>query len=228
MLNGLLKNTASGKKNKKTFKVVSKFIKPGDVVWFSQGNHTDDTKILVLSKSYILLENVRYKVNFKRGGIISNHGTGVPWEIKAPTLKKVKEGKDYYIRCDFPENMEILNRRDNFRVLIPASKPYRARITFEDRKIIARIIDISVTGAQLGLSVQEGKLLAENGRIEHALLDIEGIFSDSLGLTVHWNKTGDDTSIVGVSFDEIQETEKSALSRLIFQLERERAQQGTL
>ena len=224
MVSNLFGNSLTGKKEKKVgFKPLPQYIKPGDIVLFTQGKISIETKVLELSGSHILLDDIRQNVIPKKGAVIFNTGDGVPWKIQAPTVKRVKENKDLYIRCDFPNKIELLNRRNNFRSIVPANKRYFIKFTVEDREITARIMDISVTGAQLELSVKDSEVIPVESYIDEASFQIERIFSHPLGFTVKWKKVVTNYSRIGISFDKISEPERSALSKLIFQFERELA-----
>ncbi len=224
MVRNLFGNSLTGKKEKKAgFKPIPQYIKLGDIVLFSQGNISIETKVLELSSTHILLDDIRQNLISNKGAKIYNAGDGVPWKIEAPTVKRVKEKHDQYIRCDYPKKIELLNRRNNFRSIIPANKRYLIGFTVEDRDITAQLIDISVTGAQLELSIQDCEAISIGAYVEEVSVQIERIFSHPLGFTVKWKKVVTNYSRVGIAFDKISEPERSALSKLIFQFERELA-----
>ncbi|WP_455198517.1 flagellar brake protein [Kaarinaea lacus] len=224
MVRNLFKNPLTSKKDNKTgFKPISKYIKCGDLVLFTQGSTSIETKVLELSSAHILLDDTNRKLNAGKDAVIYNFGEGEPWRIRVPSFKRVKEGKDQYIRCDNPEKIELLNRRDNFRATIPLNKRYFIRFAKEERTITARLIDVSVTGAQVELSTQESEAISVENHIDQAMIQMEGIFKQPLGFTVKWKKTTSNHSRLGIAFDEIPQQERSVLSKLIFQLERELA-----
>ena len=211
------------KENKARFKPIPQYIKRGDLVLFTQGKNSIETKVLELSSSHILLDNIPQNIKTGKSAAIYNSGDGVPWKIQVPVIKRVKEGKDQYIRCEEPNKIELLNRRDSFRALIPPNKRYSIRFSLEERTVTARLIDISLTGAQIELSIQEGNALSVEQYIEEAQVQIEKIFTNPIGFTVKWKKASSNYSRLGILFDKIPEAEKSALSKLIFQFEREMA-----
>ena len=209
------------KKKTSAFKPSPQYIKAGDVVVFSQGDTNVETRVLDLSEERILLENISQKFIAGKPATLFNAGRTMPWKISVPKVRRLKEKSDYYLSCENPKKLVLLNRRNNFRVAVPKTKPYRIQFEINGTKVSTGFIDLSATGAQIELPQNVSDGLSATDVIEQATIVIEDVFDRCLGFTVMWKDCGSTACRYGIAFSDISEAERSALMKLIYQFERE-------
>ena len=149
--------------------------------------------------------------------------------VYAPELRVVRQATDadgIYYEVVFPEKLLYLQRRDAFRVPVPARLEMTARCTFADREeeLAAGVDNLSATGIRLTIPEDTESALQAMSQFSLRLAlpapekgDLE------LRATVmhqHHDQTRK-LLVLGCRFDDLQRSQHITLNRVVTQLQRE-------
>ncbi len=133
------------------------------------------------------------------------------------------------LRCDLPEMMLRLQRRETFRLPVPMSSPVGCKLLLQDEEgqptpIQVRVLDLSAEG--IGLLLEEGCTL-EPGQVINSELTMPDLGAIQVGLRMRnlfkQDNRGGSTSLrAGFQLIEPAPRLVSAIQRYIFKVERER------
>ena len=214
----MLKKILNKKKSKKD--PLKGYATRGSTVLLVQGEQQILTKILSIEEDRIVYETSNKPIEYHAPVTIRNYGDGVPWQFDVPEISRFSEGKDVYWKSALPVSAKSMERRDNYRVLLPSSDPSRIRLMLENDPIHARIVDLSVTGAKLELEPGVEALLGDTVVLQDAMLLISDL-AISCELKIQWLREADEKIYLGVHFVDMDTQDQAQVRKFIAVTERE-------
>ena len=192
----------------------------GSTVLLVQGDRRIMTKILDIAADRVLYEASNKPIEYRAPVTIRNYGDGVPWEYTVPEIVRFTEDRDVYWKSVLPDSAKTMERRDNFRVQLPASDPSRVRLFIEGKAVRVPIVDISATGAKLKLDASLAPHLTGTELFEDAML----LFADTAiacEMANKWLLETEDYVLLGVKFEGMDYQDKGIVRKFITTTERE-------
>lgn len=148
--------------------------------------------------------------------------------VYAPELKIISQSRDddgIYYQVAFPERLLYLQRRDAFRVAVPASQEMAARCLFEERDPIAATVEnISATGIGLLMPGEKKPPLEAMSPFTVRLTlpaPEKGVLTLKATLIHHHHDRSRNVTICGCRFEDLGRPDQITLNRLVTQLQRE-------
>lgn len=148
--------------------------------------------------------------------------------VYAPNLRIISQARDddgIYYRVAFPEKLLYLQRRDAFRVPVPARLEMAARCFFEERDPIAAAVEnLSATGIRL---LVPGELAPSLEAMSPFTLKLtlpapeKGILDLKATLIHQHHDRGRNVTVCGCRFEDLKRSDHITLNRVVTQLQRE-------
>lgn len=221
----LKKNISKSKKttvDKNTLADLRRVLKAGRRVGvMHQGQMLGRAIVVGIEEDRLLFEPLGSIKNLMPGTMVANIERGVPWDFRVQELKQITEGSDVYLECTIPTRININSRRDNFRVITPASEVYELRFEIEERQYEAKILDLSRTGTQIKLLADEDHGLEIDQIIEKATLTLDENEPTEVNIKICWIIEGEGSTCLGVEFSDMSSAVSDQLYRMVCEIERE-------
>ena len=221
----LKKNLSKSKKttvDKKVLADLRRVLKAGRRVGvMHQGQMLGRAVVVGIEDDRLLFESLGPVKNLISGTVVTNIERGVPWDFRVQGLQQITEDSDVYLQCAIPARININSRRNNFRVITPASEVYELRFKIEEKQYEAKILDLSRTGAQIKLLADEDHRLEIDQIIEDATLNLDEYVPKAVNIKIRWMIEGDNLMRMGVEFLEMNPAQSDEIYRLVCEIERE-------
>lgn len=221
----LKKNLSKSKKatiDKNALADLRRVLKAGRRVGFmDQGQMLGRAVVVGIEEDRLLFEPLGSVKNLISGSVVTNIERGVPWDFRVQGLEQITEDSDVYLQCAIPARININSRRNNFRVITPASEVYELRFEIEEKQYEAKILDLSRTGAQIKLLADEDHGLEIDQIIEGATLNLDECDPKAVNIKIRWMIEGDNSTCMGVEFLDMSGAESDELYRSVCEIERE-------
>ena len=151
---------------------------------------------------------------------------GLPCWFFSADLSLREEGQDRYFVLPYPNEVFLLQRRDAFRVRLPATLAASAQVTPEGgvKRLTCRVLDVSVTGVGLVMSTADADRLSLGMTLTDMLLVLDGLENIVVTAVVRNMRplVVPGEHLVGIEFLTLSQRQEQALQRFILQRQRER------
>jgi hypothetical protein len=223
MLKNILKNPAADKKAKAAVLAdLRRVLETGRRVGFLHNGQLLGRAIIVaIEDDRLLFEPLEPVDKLMAASMVNNIEQGMPWDFSLMELQEIKEGSDTYLQCTIPSRVNINSRRDNFRVSTPHSLETELHFQIDGIQFIARILDLSRTGAQIRVQNLSEFPLEIDQVASNAELKLGNDESVVVDFHLRWTMDADNALRAGIEFADIPVADSDRIHHLVCEVERE-------